>query len=104
MSNSGEDLLTLRSDASGTNRYRSPLGRYRQLLASCIRNAHRNVDADERRVSLSAGVIGGTRRGCQASCREIFAPAKYRGKPRLASLWDRPAGPVDESGDAAISP
>lgn len=83
MSNSGEDLLTLRSDASGTNRYRSPLGRYRQLLASCIRNAHRNVDADERRASLSGGVIGGTRRECQASCRKFFALAKTPWKAGL---------------------
>ena len=110
MSNSGEDLVTLRSDASDTNRYRSPCGRYRQLLASCIRNAHRNVDADERRASLSGRGYRWDSLGVSSDLSQNFCARKNTSEIRVLPCRattrsdGRRAGPVDEPPAAAISP
>jgi hypothetical protein len=89
MSNSGESLVTLRSDASDTNRCRSPLGRYRQHSASCIRNAHRDVGTGERRASLSRRGYRCDSLGESSILSQKFAAAKARLSTRFAHL--RPA-------------
>ena len=76
MSNSGEDFLTLRSNASGKNRCRSPFGWYRQLRASCIRNTHRDVGTAERRASLSGRGYMWSSRGVSSTLSQKFAVAK----------------------------
>jgi len=95
MSNSGESFVTLRSNASGKNRCRSPFGRYRQLRASCIRNTHRDVGTGERRASLSGVGYMWSLRGVSSTLSRKFAAAETPWKTWIPRrLRDVTAGPV----------
>ena len=99
MSNSGEDLLTLRSNASDTNRYRSPLGRYRHLFGQlhneCTQeHSHRRAA----RVPQWRRYRWDSPRVSSILSRN-FCPCKISWKTRFALPWVRPVGPAPAGGE-----